>query len=134
MTDDEDKTKIILEKDVKEMQKYVSDKLITAFYLGLPKAYDFKGDYSYGGGIINYRLDAVKKRVSDTLKNIKANKFEMGLKYPQYDFEKLLGKPIIKDVFGKTFTFNDGSTEKYKYRLWVWKDCVIGQTIGKIHF
>ena len=130
MTDDEDKTKIILEKDVKEMQKYVSDKLITAFYLGLPKAYDFKGDYSYGGGIITYRLDAVKKRVSDTLKNIKANKFEMGLKYPQYDFEKLLGKPIIKDVFGKTFTFNDGSTEKYKYRLWIWKDCVIGQTIG----
>ena len=57
MTDDEDKTKVILEKDVKEMQKYVSDKLIIAFYLGLPKAYDFKGDYSYGGGIINYDLN-----------------------------------------------------------------------------
>jgi len=130
MTDDEDKTKVILEKDVKEMQKYVSDKLIIAFYLGLPKAYDFKGDYSYGGGIINYDLNRLKKRVADTLKNIKGNKFEMGLKYPQYDFEKLLGKPIIKDVFGKTTTFNDGSTEKYKYRLWIWKDCVIGQTIG----
>ena len=130
MTDDEDKTKVILEKDVKEMQKYVSDKLIIAFYLGLPKAYDFKGDYSYGGGVINYDLNRLKKRVADTLKNIKANKFEMGLKYPQYDFEKLLGKPTIKDVFGKTTTFNDGSTEKYKYRLWIWKDCVIGQTIG----
>jgi len=130
MTDDKDKTKVILEKDVKEMQKYVSDKLITAFYLGLPNAYDFKGDYSYEGGIITYKLDAAKKQIAETLKNIKANKFEMGLKYPQYDFEKLLGKPIIKDVFGKTFTFKDGSTEKYKYRLWIWKDCVIGQTIG----
>ena len=130
MTDDEDKTKVILEKDVKEMQKYVSDKLIIAFYLGLPKAYDFKGDYSYGGGVINYDLNRLKKRVADTLKNIKGNKFEMGLKYPQYDFEKLLGKPTIKDVFGKTTTFDDGSTERYKYRLWIWKDCVIGQTIG----
>jgi len=130
MTDDEDKKEVILEKDVKEFQKYISDKLITAFYLGLPEAYDFKGDYSYGGGIITMRVDDAKRITKEAIKNAKNKKFEMGLKYPQYDFEKLLGKPIIKDVFGKLMTFNDGSTEKYKYRLWIWKDCVIGQTLG----
>ena len=129
MTDEEDKNKIILSKDVKEMQKYVSDTLITAFYLGMPKAYDFKGDYEYSGGIINLSFDAVKKQLTKTLKNIKANKFEMGLKYPQYDFEKLLGKPIIKDVEGKAINWGN-STRTSRYRLWIWKDCVIGQTIG----
>jgi hypothetical protein len=129
MTDGEDKNKIILAKDVKKMQKYVSDKLITAFYLGLPKAYDFKGDYSYSGGLMDYEEDYAKKIVADTLKNIKANKFEMGLKYPQYDFEKLLGKPIIKDIEGKAINW-EYSTRTYTYRLWIWKDCVIGQTIG----
>ena len=130
MTDDEDKKEVILEKDVKEFQKYISDKLITAFYLGLPEAYDFKGDYSYGGGIITMRVDDAKRMTKEAIKNAKNKKFEMGLKYPQYDFEKLLGKPIIKDVFGKLMTLNGGLTEKYKYRLWIWKDCVIGQTIG----
>ena len=130
MTDDEDKKEVILEKDVKEFQKYISDKLITAFYLGLPLAYDFKGDYSYGGGVITMVVDDAKRKTTQAIKNAKNKKFEMGLKYPQYDFEKLLGKPIIKDVFGKTMTFNDGTTEKYKYRLWIWKDCVIGQTLG----
>ena len=130
MTDDEDKKEVILEKDVKEFQKYISDKLITAFYLGLPLAYDFKGDYSYGGGVITMVVDDAKRKTTQAIKNAKNKKFELGLKYPQYDFEKLLGKPIIKDVFGKTMTFNDGTTEKYQYRLWIWKDCVIGQTIG----
>ena len=130
MTDDEDKKEVILEKDVKEFQKYISDKLITAFYLGLPLAYDFKGDYSYGGGVITMVVDDAKRKTTQAIKNAKNKKFELGLKYPQYDFEKLLGKPIIKDVFGKTMTFNDGTTEKYKYRLWIWKDCVIGQTLG----
>ena len=97
--------------------------------LGLPKAYDFKGEYSYSGGIINYEEDYAKEKVADALKNIKANKFEMGLKYPQYNFEKLLGKPVIKDVDGKTITW-PSSTATYKYRLWIWTDCVIGQTIG----
>ena len=129
MTDGEGNKKVILSKDVKEMQKYVSDKLITAFYLGLPKAYDFKGDYSYSGGLVNYEEDYAKKIVVDALKNIKANKFEMGLKYPQYNFEKLLGKPIIKDIVGKFIKFSS-STRLYKYRLWIWKDCVIGQMIG----
>jgi len=130
MTDDEDKKEVILEKDVKEFQKYISDKLITAFYLGLPLAYDFKGDYSYGGGVITMVVDDAKRKTTQAIKNAKNKKFELGLKYPQYDFEKLLGKPIIKDVFGKTMTFDDGTTEKYQYRLWIWKDCVIGQTIG----
>ena len=129
MTDGEGNKKVILSKDVKEMQKYVSDKLITAFYLGLPKAYDFKGDYSYSGGLEYYEEDYAKKIVVDALKNIKANKFEMGLKYPQYDFEKLLGKPIIKDVEGKAINWGN-STRTSRYRLWIWKDCVIGQTIG----
>ena len=129
MTDGEGNKKVILSTDVKEMQKYVSDKLITAFYLGLPKAYDFKGDYSYSGGLVNYEEDYAKKIVVDALKNIKANKFEMGLKYPQYNFEKLLGKPIIKDIEGKSIKFSS-STRTYTYRLWIWKDCVIGQTIG----
>ena len=122
--------KVILSKDVKEMQKYVSDTLITAFYLGMPKAYDFKGDYEYSGGLVNYEEDYAKKIVVDALKNIKANKFEMGLKYPQYNFEKLLGKPIIKDIEGKSIKFSS-STRTYTYRLWIWKDCVIGQTIGR---
>jgi hypothetical protein len=130
MTEDEDKKEVILEKDVKEFQKYISDKLITAFYLGLPEAYDFKGDSSYGGGVITMQVDYAKKKTKEAIQNAKNKKFEIGLKYPQYDFEKLLGKPTIKDVEGKTTTFKDGSTEKYTYRLWIWKDCVIGQTIG----
>ena len=129
MTDGEGNKKVILATDVKEMQKYISDKLITAFYLGLPKAYDFKGEDSYSGGLVNYEEDYAKKIVVDALKNIKANKFELGLKYPQYNFEKLLGKPIIKDIEGKSINFSS-STRTYKFRLWIWKDCVIGQTIG----
>ena len=84
------------------------------------------------GGIMSYTVESAKVKTKNAIKNLKANKFEMGLKYPQYDFEKLLGKPLeVKEIKGKKEKGFKDEVVQYVYKIWVWKDCVIGDMVGK---
>ena len=118
--------------DIQFFQKYLTNDLIISFYCGVRASFEFKGDYEMSelSGIFRMRDSYIKKFITKAKKLCTKKEFEIGLKYPDYDFEKLLGKPKeVKTIKGKS----DGWYQ-YDYKVWVWDSCVAGKSIGYQRF
>jgi ppGpp synthetase/RelA/SpoT-type nucleotidyltranferase len=121
--------KYVRNSDLEYFQKYATDDLIMAFYCGVRSVYDFQGDYEISelAGIFDLREDYIDEIINSTKKICRKGEFELGLKYPDYDFEKLLGKPKeIKKIKGK----ENSRGETYEYKIWIWDNLVAGKFIG----
>ena len=125
--------KYIKLSDIKYFQKYLTNDLIVAFYCGVRASFDFKGDYEMSvlSGIFGVGDDWIEGFIDSGKKACKDKAFELGLKYPDYDFEKLLGKPKqTKIIKGK----KNPNFYQYTYKIWIWDSCVAGKVVGAQRF
>lgn len=125
--------KYIKLSDIKYFQKYLTNDMIVAFYCGVRASFDFKGDYEMSAlsGIFRLGEDYIQDFIDKGKEACKDKEFELGLKYPDYDFEKLLGKPKeTKIIKGK----KNPDFYQYTYKVWIWDSCVAGKTVGAQRF
>ena len=125
--------KYIKLSDIRYFQKYLTNDIIIAFYCGVRASFEFKGDYemSHLSGIFRLSEDYIKDFIDKGKEACKDKEFELGLKYPDYDFEKLLGKPKqTKIIKGK----KNPNFYQYTYKVWIWDSCVAGKMVGAQKF
>lgn len=129
------KTKYITEKDVEKFMSYgVYDELIIAFYCGVEIAFDWQGDLDYGGvqGIFSYTDDYIQRSIDTALKNCRAGKFELGFKYPHFDWSEILkGTPEEQIIEGKEREI-PSTKQKYVsvFKILKYPNIVVGGDIG----
>ena len=134
------KTKYIKADDVEKMMSSgVYDELIMAFYCGIHAGFDWKVDGELQSdrkvqGIFVLMDDYVKPHIDRTVQMCQTGKFEIGLKYPSFDWDKILkGKHTEKIIEGKKYTSPiDGSETNTVYKIFIYPNIVIGGEIGKI--
>jgi hypothetical protein len=86
------------------------------------------------GGFMRYRDEAVPGQIKSLIENQENKEFELGLKYPLYNW-----KPIVKkygiaskpQIIEKEFKYGDGDSDIYIYEIFSGKDVVIGHSIGR---
>ena len=125
--------KYIKLSDIKYFQKYLTNDMIVAFYCGVRASFDFKGDYEMSAlsGLFRLGEDYIQDFIDKGKEACKDKEFELGLKYPDYDFERLLGKPKqTKIIKGK----KNPNFYQYTYKIWIWDSCVAGKAVGYQRF
>jgi len=129
------KAKYITEQDVEKFMSYgVYDELIIAFYCGVEIGFNWEGDLDYGGvqGIFVYTEDYIQDSIDRALKNCRAGKFELGFKYPHFDWSKILkGKPEEQIIEGKEREI-PSTKQKYisVFKILKYPNIVVGGDIG----
>lgn len=131
------KIKFITEKDVEEFMSYgVYDDLIMMFYCGVNIALEWKVDGEVEGvkGIFPIMDDYVVENINEALKYCKGNKFEIGLKYSNFDWSKILkGKPTEKIISGITKdSAIYGGKRTHEFKILIYPNIVVGRGIGDV--
>ena len=95
--------KFVIATDIAKMlEAGASKQQIKDFYIGFSS--DGKADMPSTSGIIGMGNDYRKKEIAEFIKVFKENKFEIGLKYPSFNWSsiikkyKISNKPILKKV------------------------------------
>lgn len=134
------KIKYIKAEDVSKLMACgVYDEIIMAFYCGIHAGFDWKvggelqSDFGRVSGIFPYIDDYIEGKISEAIKYCQLGAYEIGLKYPDFDWSKILkGKPEEKIISGKPIEFSDGKKTTYEYKVLVYPNIVVGRGIGSV--
>ena len=114
----------------------VKDDLVMAFYCGVRSIADFKGDVEMSGldGLYGYSdLSSMEKVINRAITNCKKRAFEIGLKYPNFDWKKIIEKYNIletKIIKQRSETFNN-EYQDHLYEIFIGEHIVVGHKIGR---
>jgi hypothetical protein len=110
----------------------LSEEDIMIVFTGIDATDFIKADTDFGNktpGLLSYTKEGQQDNIKFVLDNIKKNTFEIGLKYPNFNWKSIIKKYEIKSepkiVTKKT------SLGEYKYQVFIGKGVVIGQRIAR---
>ena len=137
-----EKAKDMGETDLESLRKNDVKKLVNAgfemkdlevVYFGVRSLIP-KIDISYGSGLLKYRVEYLDRNVNRYVNSMKKNQFEIGLKYPDFSWNKIIDKyKISKDpvlVEGETKDFSS-SKENYVYAIYKGNKVVLGTSVDR---
>ncbi len=114
---------------------------IMIIYFGLNAVMDVKigGEYNYSGtpngGLLQYRDDYIPKAIDQLIKAIQKNSFNMGLKFPDFNWKAINKKYKVntkaKFVDGAWIEYSSDDKQKYEYQIFVGDKLVIGSSVGR---
>jgi len=137
-----EKAKDMGETDLESLRKNDVKKLVNAgfemkdlevVYFGVRSLIP-KIDISYGSGLLKFRVESLDRNVNRYVNSMKKNQFEIGLKYPDFSWNKIIDKyKISKDpvlVEGETIDFKS-SKENYVYAIYKGNKVVLGTSVDR---
>ena len=114
-----------------------NEKEVQAIILGLKSVIDVKAEnefYSAFEGLAEISADYVENYLDRNLKAIKENTFELGLKYPNFNWFKVIKKYNINRnaiIVEQKEERSNGDADVYVYQCFVGEKIVIGSTIRR---
>ena len=125
--------KFVKDTDIEYFHKQgVPNDMIKAFYCGVRSVLDYKGDYEMSEleGIFSSNEEGVKRDIEKAKANAKNNSFEIGLKYPDYNWDKILPEKYTEKIIKGESLKRGDYTEAYNYKIRVYDKLVIGKAIS----
>ena len=114
---------------------------IMIIYFGLSAVMDVKinGEYNYSGtpngGLMQYNPTYIPKTIQRLIEAIKNSSFNMGLKYPDFNWKAINKKYKVntkaKFVDGAWIEYSSDDKQKYEYQIFIGDKLVIGSSIGR---
>lgn len=114
---------------------------IMIIYFGLSAVMDVKinGEYNYSGtpngGLMQYNPTYIPKTIQRLIEAIKNSSFNMGLKYPDFNWKAINKKYKVntkaKFVDGAWIEYSSDDKQKYEYQIFVGDKLVIGSSVGR---
>jgi hypothetical protein len=141
-----DKAKDLKEDDVTSMKKEDIQKLLTAgydakdieiIYFGV-RVLEPSIDISYdGSGLLGYTEESIPRNIEQLVKAAKNNVYEIGLKYPQFNWKNIIKKYNIskegKEIDGEEMKFGN-ETEYYVYTVFEGDKVAVGTSTNRVRY
>lgn len=105
-------------------------------YFGVKSIIDVKCDneISSVNGLFAYSKDYLEREINALVLAVKENKFEIGLKYPDFNWASIIKKYNIKNspiIVERKVDWKDGSYDVYVYEIFVGDNLVLGHSIKR---
>jgi hypothetical protein len=141
-----DKAKTLKEDDVTSMKKEDIQKLLTAgydakdieiIYFGV-RVLEPSIDISYeGSGLLGYTEESIPRNIEELVKAAKNNVYEIGLKYPQFNWKNIIKKYNIskdgKEIDGVEMKFGNDSDYNV-YTVFEGDKVVVGTSTNRVEY
>lgn len=137
--DEGDDKKIKKEEIKKLLDAGYNSEDINIIYLGADALEKAKIDKEYFSvsGLMSYRDDAISEYIDKYVKVAKEGKFELGLKYPQFNWSDIVKKYKIskqgKEIDGKLYEYTN-EKEHYVYTIFEGDKIVLGTSTNRVRY